>query len=90
MDTNIQNRAYLSKIMSIYNKQHLSNIEPQSIKKLSNTKDELKKKRYLYRSSAGSFLLRGQYLSKQGTFKGRLKQLHLEKDQDYNIRQKAR
>ena len=42
MDTNIQNRAYLSKIMSIYNKQHLSNIEPQFIKKLSNTKDELK------------------------------------------------
>ena len=38
------------------------------------------------RPSAGSFLLRGQHFSKWGTLKGRLKQLHLEKDPDYNIR----
>ena len=43
MNTSIQNIAYLGKIMSICNRCHLSNIEAQFIKKLSNTNAELKK-----------------------------------------------
>ena len=66
MDTNIQNRAYLSKIMSIYNKQHLSNIEPQFIKKLSNTKDELKKKTLLIQVLRRLFLIEGAISFKTG------------------------
>ena len=43
IETNIENVAYLGKTMSLCNKQHLSNIEAQFIKKLSNAEAELKK-----------------------------------------------
>ena len=43
MDPNIQNIACLGKTRSIFKKQHLSKIEAQFIKMLSNTKTELKK-----------------------------------------------
>ena len=43
MNTNIQNLAYLGKIMSVCNKQHLSKIWAKFIKKLSSTEAELKK-----------------------------------------------
>ena len=43
MDTNIQDIAYLGKIMSTSNKLHLSKLDSQFIKRLSNTETKLKK-----------------------------------------------
>ena len=43
IETNIENVEYLGKTMSLCNQQHLSNIEAQFIKKLSNAEAELKK-----------------------------------------------
>ena len=67
MKTNMQNVACFGKIMSICNKQHLSNIWRLFIKKLSNAEVEFKKMRCLKKKC----ILQG--VSSLGVYKGESK-----------------